>query len=200
MLVSILSTLCFAVLGAASDQSDDLALEHFGATLQDTHEPFDYWRAPEYDGTNCLFLLLRSAGYLESYSSYRLALQRNRQTALTDFTMLSAAARLCGYRAIARKMTMDELVGLDRPAIIQLEGDDGYHFVVVAAFRANDGMTIVGGRSALKVLSRDQIRKRWTGYALLGEKAPMVTPAVRRALAIVMLAVTLTIAIMRSGK
>ena len=149
------------VLGHASIQADEPS----------PNNKFLYFRAPENDGINCLYLQLRSLGYKESYLVFR---QRSASIQQPySLQTLATIARQEGFFMRPVKINFEDLSKEESPLILYFEEGEigrGHFRLFVAVADDKQHVGVVNGAFVTREwMSRDDFRRHWTGYALKPE-------------------------------
>lgn len=147
-----------------------------------------FWRLPENDGLNCLYLQLRLMGYPKPYESY---LQEIGHRAVPhDLASLKATAGRLGFSLVPSRLTMTEVDSVPVPVIAHLErGERGSgYFGLIIDTNEREVVVFHGGMASIEVLPRDNFRREWSGFALVPGEQSEWSSKVRRLLAALMVA------------
>jgi len=93
----------------------------------------------------------------------------------TGFSLLDLknAAQRMGFQAKGLRYDVNELLAIDQPMIIPLEGEKYSHFVVITAIH-NDTAEILDPETGRKSLPLWRLKSEWKGYAL--KTVGLITP------------------------
>lgn len=113
-------------------------------------------------GPKCLAVICQSLGVETNLSE--LASLCEADSRGTNLNQLAIAARKKGLAAQGVKISLEQLQTLDTHAILHLWSN---HFVVVQPGHSNDMLTITDPPASPVPVSREQLRKLYSGFALL---------------------------------
>jgi predicted double-glycine peptidase len=128
-----------------------------------------YYRTPENDAVNCLYVQLRLLGYAETYQAFceRLSVE----TQPFSLASLASQSRALGFPLVPVKMTISELAQVRAPAIVHFEeigvSKGNFHLFLGAAEDGTSCLLIHGTHVTREWMPRDRFRRGWTGYALV---------------------------------
>lgn len=129
-----------------------------------------FWRLPENDGINCLYIQLRLLGYSGSYDTFlRQALDaRSFQT----MESLAILAKQAGFHLVPKKLTASELSNMACPVLVHIE-DEGIgsgSFCLFLDSTERSALLINGSYVGLAEITLDRFKRAWTAYALVPQK------------------------------
>jgi hypothetical protein len=129
-----------------------------------------FCRAAEYDAANCLYLQLRLLGFQDNYDAFRAQLPAD--PASLTLKEMAAIARRLGFRHEPVKMTVSELVRAQSPVILHFEShgvNSGEFMLFLWMYNDETKVALIdGAHVTFKEMARDEFRRSWTGYALIG--------------------------------
>jgi hypothetical protein len=149
-----------------------------------------YYRIPAYDAVNCLYIQLRLLGYTESYEAFRAKVpEAPRSLSLASLGDLGGKL---GFRLVPVQMTMSELANAGTPVLVHFEEagfGSGRFLLFLGTDRTGSTVALIDGSHVTRVeMSRDQFRRKWTGYALIQRASTPRRSWVRRGAAALVLA------------
>jgi hypothetical protein len=128
-----------------------------------------YFRDPENDAANCLYLQLRLLGYMESYETFRNQLP-DKPRSLSLASLANLGQKL-GFPLVPVKMNMSELTKAGTPVIVYCEANGigrGSFLLFLGVNENETSVALINGAYVTREwMSRDQFRRNWTGYALI---------------------------------
>lgn len=129
-----------------------------------------FWRLPENDGINCLYMQMRLLGYGGSYDELRSqALDAGNFQTLGSLAMM---AKRVGFHVASMKLTASGLISMTGPVIVHME-DEGIGSGAFCLFQGGAGQSVglIEGSSVRWIdVPRDRFNRAWTGYALVPKK------------------------------
>lgn len=147
----------------------------------------EFWRLPENDGINCLYLQLRLLGYDGSYQTFR------RQTSdagnFQTLNSLASLARRLGFQLLLRKLTASEFASIRGPVLVHME-HGGISSGAFSLFLYGDGRSVVlvrGLSMRRRQMPSDSFERAWTGYALVPRQTRNWYALARRCVAILLI-------------
>jgi hypothetical protein len=158
--ITLAATLLFSLGGLAGADQPVSATDAEG-----------FWRTPLNDAANALDLYLRLVNRATSRDRIVSALgNAGREASLSDVTR---ASRTLKHTLRVIKSTPARLTATTMPVIVHLFGDDGQEGGYSLLFRIdeNECKLINGANVTLEVMSMDDFRRRWSGYALVADDA-----------------------------
>ncbi len=128
-----------------------------------------FYRTPENDAVNCLYLQLRLLGYTESYEAFREQLPD--EPRFLSLESLADLGRKLGFRLVPVKMTVSELVKAKLPVIVHFEesGIGSGRFLLFLGMDETRVDVIDGSYVTFEQMSCSRFRRNWSGYALVGQ-------------------------------
>jgi hypothetical protein len=151
----------------------------------------DIWRTPEREGANAIYLWLRMNDVPTDYDE--IVTLCNAHAAPLSLLDLRDVARKKGLHATIKHGRTDDLIALQRPVIVYLDGVDGQHgFFALALFIDVDDQVEMVDASNVTItsMSGDSFRRVWTGHYLCVTPAASLTPWFASGLFVAMFLVT----------
>jgi Peptidase C39 family len=128
-----------------------------------------YYRTPENDAVNCLYLQLRLLGYTENYEVFREQLPADPSSMSLD--SMARVGQKMGFRLVPVKISLSDLAKAGAPVIVHFEQEGigkGQFLLFLAMTESEYAFSVIEGRYIWRTqMPRDEFRRKWTGYALI---------------------------------
>ncbi len=162
----------------------------------------DWYRTPEYDGMNCLYLQLRLLGCPLDYETYRKT-HHNPPTSVSLNSLANIADQF-GVSLVPVKLTYLQLWQCEQPIIVYVEEEElghGRFMLFLSANLDQEHVEVIDGASIVhRRMTIDQFRRHWTGYALVPQQAKRWDAWFRRVAALLVAGSVATVFFLRSKK
>ncbi len=142
--------------------------------------PDNFWRKPEHDGLNCIYIMMRMRGYAISYVDAWRAVRPDRCP--TSLINLRDATRQLGLWTMLYTASPRDLRDCRLPAVVHLEAPhlNTRNFALLLRYGESIVDMIIGATATLDTMPTEIFRRRWSGFILV----PNTSPSIRWGVAI----------------